>query len=100
MVVGVGDLYPSPFREARFPSGLGKVNCAEPNSDRSFCQIKAVWIPVSWGPISQIVEDFGERWRAGVGQVARRVVERWDRTGGTSCLRWRRRFLLFGLVLI
>jgi hypothetical protein len=42
--------------------------CAEPNCDRSFSRIKAVWIPSRKAPVSRIVENFGGGWRAGVGR--------------------------------
>jgi len=43
-------------------------NCAEPNCDRIFSRIKAVWIRPRTAPVSRIVEDFGGGWRAGVGR--------------------------------
>ena len=43
----------------------GSTTCAEPNSDRSFSRIKAVWIPSRKAPFSRIVENFGGRRRAG-----------------------------------
>ncbi len=42
--------------------------CAEPNCDRSFSRIKAVWIRPRTAPVSRIVENFGGGWRAGVGR--------------------------------
>jgi len=60
---------------------LGEHECAEPNSDRMFSQIKAVWIPASEKPVCRIVENFGGEWRDEVGRIGSRVAERWDRVG-------------------